>query len=106
MDEHEGRGMVKPRFDFTLNLGHIVTAGSLIAAVSWWASQTEAQISAVRSEIQLVQATLDAKIGENRMRVEALDGRTSVVLRDIDRRLAEIQRAIETERERARASRE
>lgn len=70
-------------YDGTIQLGHIIQAIGLIflGGVGW---------AQLHGTIALVETRLESQTVQNRLRIEALDGRVAGDLRNIDRRLTEI----------------
>lgn len=77
--------MAGPKFDFTINLGHVLTFGGLIVTMSiGWAS-FDGRLRAVERTLETATATLVEQVRQGSM-IMALDQRMQRVERIVDNR--------------------
>ena len=79
------RGMTGPRFDFTINLGHILTFGSILVTlvVSW--VMFDQRLKAVEKTLETYTVTLVEQVRQG-ARIDALTARMDRVEREMEAR--------------------
>ena len=79
------RGMTGPRFDFTINLGHILTFGSILVTlvVSW--VMFDQRLKAVEKTLETYTITLVEQVRQG-ARIDALTARMDRVEREMEAR--------------------
>jgi len=77
--------MTGPRFDFTINLGHVITFGGLIFTMSMGWSAFDGRLRAVEKTLETATATLVEQVRQGSM-ISALDQRMQRVERIVDAR--------------------
>lgn len=77
--------MTGPRFDFTINLGHVITFGGLIITMSMGWAAFDGRLRAVERTLETATATLVEQVRQGSM-ITALDQRMQRVERIVDAR--------------------
>ncbi len=77
--------MTGPRFDFTINLGHVITFGGLIVTMSMGWAAFDGRLRAVERTLETATATLVEQVRQGSM-ITALDQRMQRVERIVDAR--------------------
>jgi hypothetical protein len=77
--------MAGPRFDFTINLGHVISIGAVIVTMVVGWSTFDARLKAVEKTLETATATLVEQVRQG-ARIDALTARMDRVERVIETR--------------------
>ena len=77
--------MTAPKFDFTINLGHVLTFGGLIITMTVGWATFDGRLRAVEKTLETATATLVEQVRQGSM-IQALDQRLQRVERITDSR--------------------